>query len=238
MNQYGFGSLLSKGSSNPKTLKSDEAGKGFLTTIQYLKPEKSSGLINLCLFASIGCAEACLAFAGRGRTNVVQRARQARTKLFVDDRKTYRKILSAEIEKFIRRAERLDLVPAIRLNGVSDVMWEKVFPSLFTNYPTVQFYDYTKITPRMMRFCENKLPVNYHLTFSRTESNDKECLQVLRERQNVAVVYRSELPQRWNRFKVFNADTNDLRFLDRFGVAGLYAKGKAKKDTSGFVLGS
>jgi hypothetical protein len=35
---------------------------------------------------------------------------------------------------------------------------------------------------------------------------------------------------------VFNGDESDLRFLDPKGViVGLYAKGKAKKDTSGFV---
>jgi hypothetical protein len=35
---------------------------------------------------------------------------------------------------------------------------------------------------------------------------------------------------------VFNGDESDLRFLDPQGViVGLYAKGKAKKDTSGFV---
>jgi hypothetical protein len=35
---------------------------------------------------------------------------------------------------------------------------------------------------------------------------------------------------------VFNGDDSDLRFLDpKNSIIGLYAKGKAKKDTSGFV---
>ena len=35
---------------------------------------------------------------------------------------------------------------------------------------------------------------------------------------------------------VINADDTDLRFLDPKGtIAGLKAKGRAKKDTSGFV---
>ena len=239
MNSYGFGTLLSRGDSNPKTLKSDAAGSGFLSTIQYFKPETSSELygINLCIFASKGCAAACLAFAGRGRTNVVQKSRQARTEFFVNHRKSYKIMLVSEIERFVRRAEKLKLVPAIRLNGTADIMWEKVFPSLFSNYPNVQFYDYTKITPRMLRYRDNQLPVNYHLTFSRSEDNDSDCLAVLKERGNVAVVFRKELPKRWNQYKVYNADKNDLRFLDGFGVAGLYAKGKAIKDDSGFVVG-
>jgi hypothetical protein len=37
-------------------------------------------------------------------------------------------------------------------------------------------------------------------------------------------------------FPVYNADHTDLRFLDPVGVQGLYAKGKAKRDDSGFVV--
>jgi hypothetical protein len=236
MNSYGFGTLLSRGDSNPKTLKSDAAGVGFLSTIQYLKPEKSSGLTNLCPSASIGCAAACLAFAGRGRTNIVQKSRQAKTAMFVNHRKSYLDMLTLEIERFIKRSEKLGLVAAIRLNGTSDIVWEKLFPELFTNYPNVQFYDYTKIVHRMLSFCDNQLPVNYHLTFSRSEDNDSDCLEVLKKRGNVAVVFRKELPKTWNGYRVNNADKNDLRFLDRFGVAGLYSKGKAIHDKSGFVV--
>ena len=101
----------------------------------------------------------------------------------------------------------------------------------------VQFYDYTKIITRMWKFCTGDFPVNYHLTFSRSECNDDACKAVLLGGGNVAVVFDSkELPKEWNGFPVFNADTTDLRFLDPFGIAGLYAKGKARHDTSGFVV--
>jgi hypothetical protein len=41
----------------------------------------------------------------------------------------------------------------------------------------------------------------------------------------------------FNGFKVINADLNDLRFKDKKNsIAGLYAKGKARYDNSGFVL--
>jgi len=44
------------------------------------------------------------------------------------------------------------------------------------------------------------------------------------------------MPETYNGLPVFNGDESDLRFLDPQGViVGLYAKGKAKKDTSGFV---
>ena len=47
-----------------------------------------------------------------------------------------------------------------------------------------------------------------------------------------------ELPVSWNGFGVIDGDTHDLRFLDRHKlglVIGLRAKGRAKKDTHGFV---
>ena len=44
------------------------------------------------------------------------------------------------------------------------------------------------------------------------------------------------MPEIYEGLSVFNGDDSDLRFLDPKGVVvGLYAKGKAKKDTSGFV---
>jgi len=55
---------------------------------------------------------------------------------------------------------------------------------------------------------------------------------------NVAVVFRNKiLPETYLGYKVINGDKTDLRFLDEKGViVGLYAKGKATKDTTGFVI--
>ena len=55
---------------------------------------------------------------------------------------------------------------------------------------------------------------------------------------NVAVVFRNaELPDKWLGIKVINGDKHDLRFKDAKGcIVGLKAKGKAKKDKSGFVV--
>jgi hypothetical protein len=91
----------------------------------------------------------------------------------------------------------------------------------------------------MLAFLDGKLPSNYSLTFSRSETNETQCLEVLKRGGNVAVVFRSKvLPTHWNGFPVINGDENDLRFLDPKGVVvGLTAKGKAKSDTSGFVVG-
>ena len=57
----------------------------------------------------------------------------------------------------------------------------------------------------------------------------------LQQGMNVAMVF-DKLPDTYMGRPVFNADETDLRFLDPKGVIlGLKAKGRAKKDTSGFV---
>jgi hypothetical protein len=54
---------------------------------------------------------------------------------------------------------------------------------------------------------------------------------------NMAVVFRDKLPKTFRGLRVINGDADDLRFLDPKGVVvGLKAKGKAKHDTSGFVI--
>jgi hypothetical protein len=55
------------------------------------------------------------------------------------------------------------------------------------------------------------------------------------EGMNVAMVF-DKLPDSYMGLQVINADETDLRFLDPKGcIAGLKAKGRAKKDTTGFV---
>ena len=82
------------------------------------------------------------------------------------------------------------------------------------------------------------LPSNYHLTFSRTESNWSDCLRVLAAGKNVAAVF-DKVPASYEGFTVIDGDKHDLRQLDPKGgvIVGLSPKGrKAKKDTSGFVV--
>ena len=56
---------------------------------------------------------------------------------------------------------------------------------------------------------------------------------------NLAVVFRDKkkIPTEFLGMRVVDGDQDDLRFLDPTGVVvALYAKGQAKKDTSGFVV--
>lgn len=136
-------------------------------------------------------------------------------------------------------------MPAVRLNGTSDLPWENVKgadgKTIMEQYPNVQFYDYTKNPSRMDQYIKGGMPKNYHLTFSRSETNDAATMQILKDGGNAAVVFDTKrgrpLPTEWNGYKVIDGDETDVRFLDdKSTVIGLRAKGKAKKDTTGFVL--
>jgi len=225
---------------NAKTIKGQK--EGFMTGVMYLSPEKSSGY-QVCPKASAGCIAACLNTAGRGAFDSTQRARKARTLRFFDNRDQFLKDVYREIEALGKKAKRKGLVPVVRLNGTSDLPWEKfkldktLGKTIFEHFPDVQFYDYTKIHQRAVKFGKGEMPDNYHITFSRAEDNDADAIKVLEANGNVAVVFRQGLPAKWKGFDVINGDSNDLRFRDEPGtVVGLVAKGKGKKETSGFVV--
>lgn len=236
----GFKSLLTDGDNNPKTAKSNKAGD-YHSAIMHLAHANTAGYGNVCASASPGCIATCLDETGHGGMDAVKRVRAARTRYYLQNRDSFYIVLVAEIEKFVRKCNRLGKKPAIRLNGTSDIVWEKVAPWLLTNYPQVQFYDYTKHVKRCMKSW--KLPDNYHLTFSRSELNDKDCRRVLRSGKcNVAVVYAdANMPSKFAGREVYSMDDTDLRFLDPPGQVGaLYHKGGKKKLieglTNGFIL--
>lgn len=222
---------------NPKIQKGSKLG--YLSFILHLAPADVSGR-EVCPKRTEGCTRACLNTAGRGgmfrrgeTTNVIQEARKRKTRYFFEARDYFMQDLYNDIKKGIRQAERLGLTPVFRLNGTSDLSWEKYTineHNIFELFPDVQFYDYTKVLGRKVA----KYP-NYHLTFSAADGNDSDVAGAIAQGMNVAMVFDS-LPQEFMGRPVINADDTDLRFLDPKGViAGLKAKGRAKKDTTGFV---
>jgi len=231
-------SLLTVG--NPKLLKGQ--AQGYLSSVLHLAPANLSGK-EVCPKRTAGCTAACLNTAGRGgimkkgeTTNVIQQARIRKTKAFFENRPAFRLELLVEIRKTIKKAEKEGLIPVFRLNGTSDLAWEKYEvqdnKNIFEMFPDVQFYDYTKIVGRKVSHIKN-----YHLTFSNADGNINDVLKAKAAGMNIAVVFRKELPQQYLGMHVINGDETDLRFLDPKGViVGLKAKGKAKKDTSGFVV--
>lgn len=220
---------------NTKTVKGEALG--YMTFIMHLAPSTLSGY-NTCPMASKGCASACLNTAGRGRFTAIQEARIRKTKWFFEDRATFMAQLVKDIEAAERKAEREGMIPVFRLNGTSDIRWETVpvtidgveYPNIFLAFPNRQFYDYTKLTNRKVK------ALNYHLTFSRSEENYGQVDHMMKQGYNVAIVF-NELPAVYNGYKVIDGTETDLRFLDEKGViVGLLAKGKAKKDRSGFTV--
>ena len=239
------GSLLSIGA-DAKTIKG--AAAGVLTGILYLAPGTLAGVGNLCPHASKGCAAACLFTAGRaGIFETVNIARIMRTRFLHADRAAFLDVLRGEILALIRRAAGLGMRPAVRLNGTSDLPWERLAPEIFEEFHGVQFYDYTKSTRRALAFAKGELPANYHLTFSLSETNAAVAALVAAAGCNVAAVVDGHrtgqaLEIAGESFRTFDADRHDVRFLDRASPGGrgrvgvLKAKGKAKADRSGFVV--
>ena len=158
--------------------------------------------------------------------NAPRRARLARTLLFFRDRKEWRKQLEKEIDGLIRRAARNGLKPVMRLNGSSDLAFERIFPDLFDKWPSLQWLDYTKSAERYDRFLQGLFPDNYHLTFSRSENNEIVCKGFLARGGTVAIPFDGGFPDAWQGFPVVTGEDHDLRFLDPAGcVVALRPKG-------------
>lgn len=238
--------------SNAKTVKGQK--EGFLTGVLYLAPYTLSGF-NTCAMADVAkCHHACLNTAGRAgiiktgeSTNPIQQARIRKTKQFYTERDTFMHLLVKDIERLIKQAKRDGFIPLVRLNGTSDIRWENIrFDyefmhgktrniTIFEIFPEVQFYDYTKIPNR------KDLPVNYDLTFSYSgvKEYQKYAMRAIESGMRLAVVFRTQdtIPDNYLGLPCVDGDNTDIRHLDpKRSIVALYAKGKAKKDYSGFVI--
>jgi Gene product 88 len=231
--------LLTAAASNAKTAKNLQFDQ-YLTYILHLAPARLSGY-NVCPQASAGCIAACLNTAGRGAFSNVQQARIRKTHWLMKQRADFLQALCKDLDAVVRKATKLGKTAVVRLNGTSDLQWENIkLPngkSIFETYASIQFYDYTKILRRLEKLSVAPI-ANYHLTFSKSETNDNECVRALQLGYNVAVVF-ADVPPMYMGAQVVDGDGHDLRFLDAPGsVVALKAKGKARKDESGFVVQS
>jgi hypothetical protein len=221
--------------SNPKIDKSNKVSEKYWSCIMHLRPISTK----ICPYQDIAkCKDACLNTAGLGGVYPsIQKARQKKTDLFLNDRDEFMQQLVKDINTFIRACKRKDKRPAIRLNGTSDIQWEYIeidgYENIFAMFPDVQFYDYTKIPTRKIEHIPN-----YHLTWSYSEANEKYAKMFDKVPNNKAVVFKNKiLPTMFKGLKVIDGDTHDMRFLDEpNSVVGLKAKGKARQDKSGFVI--
>ncbi len=198
-----------------------------------LSPAGKSGK-QFCPHRSAGCEAACLDESGMGIFSNVQEARLAKSRFFINERNTFLAQMNKELHNAEKWSQKNSKPVAVRPNVLSDLPWHMLID--MARFPSIQFYDYTPNLNRMMQFLKGELPKNYHLTFSRKEDNQHRVHAVLAAGGNVAVVF-NELPETYLGKTVINGDESDLRFLDPQNViVGLKAKGKAVRDSSGFVV--
>jgi len=216
--------------------------KGVLTAVMYLAPAGRAvpygGKGTVCPNATKGCIAACLGHSsGRLTMDSSQNAQVWKTLAWWYARDWFLDQLTTEIDAHENRAHAKGLIPAIRLNGTSDISWENW--GIFGTFPHVRFYDYTKDAGRAAFLT---IP-NYSLTYSVSEnpSSLSSAILVLSEGRNVAVVFRADdvadFPDTFLGAPVIDGDESDVRFDDPRGVVvGLTCKGsKAINDTTGFV---
>lgn len=217
-----------------------------------------------CIAACLNLAGRGGIFKAGEDTNAIQRARIARTVRLVTDPFGFAVELRRDIYALERAAERVGLRPALRLNGTSDLCWIDLDGDIGKAWEArgidawdargaianvvwdaskrgVRFYDYTKRAGLASWYAERGFPM--HITFSRAETlaNKREASKAIARGENVAVVFSTrkgaDLPATFDGVPVIDGDAHDLRFLDPAGVVvGLRAKGKAKRDASGFVV--
>jgi hypothetical protein len=178
--------------------------------------------------------------AGRGAFSNVQLSRINKANFYVTDKKVFLAQLLKEIKKEIKKASDKNEKIAFRLNGTSDIDFLYLLNKHFDfdvdllNYDKVYFYDYTKSLPRAKRYQNYR---NYTLTFSKSETNQDQVSEALNLGINVAAVFSGDLPKKYKGTKVVDGDKSDLEMLNfKNIILGLKAKGKARKDTSGFVI--
>ena len=202
---------------NVKTIKGEKAD--YLSAILYLMPHASGGGVTLCPHSTPACREMCLAGAGMSGLPLQLAAKQRRTDLFHRDRVTFLDLICGDVETLVAIAEHEGVKPAVRLNGSSDIIWERVAPDLFDAFPHVAWYDYAKIP------FEHRAPkLGYHLTYSVEGPKDMvRAVEYLRHGQSVAVVVEKHQVEQMAGQELYldgvtatfvNGDESDLRFLD------------------------
>lgn len=204
---------------NEKTPKGEE--EGFLTALMYLAPHTLAGGKSVCPHSTAACRAGCLYTAGRGTTPRVEAARLRRTHWYLEDRDGFFDQLVGELFTMQQGADAHGLKLAIRLNGTSDILWEREKledgKTLFDLFPRATFYDYTR-TPAAHR----KVPENWRLTFSLADDPLERAVEHFRAGRSVAAV-APEGEKEWvggwievgeHVVTVVDGDEHDLRFLD------------------------
>ena len=203
---------------------------GVMTTGVSFAPASTVALKTICSHSNKQCVDSCLATSGMGQWHMIRKdgshsiadSRALKTIWWERDREGFIVKLKHELKLFQARAERAGMIAACRLNILSDIMWQTETDVMQSN-KEINFYGYSKVP------AFKNLPDNYHVTFSRSGTNDKHVKKAIKAGINVAVVFEGNLPKTWRGIPVINGDETDARFLDPKNViVGLRAKGSAK----------
>lgn len=206
--------LLTPENYSPKLAKTE--GSKYLTAILYLAGAADK---RLCPAATAGCRAACLVpNSGRGIMKKTRDARQAKSDFLFNNPIAFKYILSKDIESLERKAKKLGKIPAVRLNGGSDLNWSDIYKE----FPNVQFWEYVANPALAVQL--SRLD-NVHVTFSNKETtSDRTIGTMLKHDINVAIVFntwskkKDKLPDYVGSLPVIDGDEHDLRFLDPKGV--------------------
>jgi hypothetical protein len=173
-------------------------------------------------------------------------SRLRKTLYFNQYRELFMHQLHNELIRERAKAKRNDYKLIVRLNGTSDIRFENIpvsgYPNIMQALPDIQFYDYTKLANR------KNVPANYDLTFSYSgvPAYAPYVAKAVANGERIAVVFRNRAiveamlanGDTFLGLPVIDGDNSDIRHLEPKGViVALYAKGPARKDQSGFVVG-
>lgn len=240
LQRYGHAAPSSLGGVNASAKIAKGTAVNLHTFIMYLAPHTAAGAVNVCPHASPGCIAACLNGSGRASFDAkIPAARVARTLFYAASRRHFSAVLFSEIERARVKAERTGARFAVRLNGTSDIS-PRAFKvngvDVLSAFPSVTFYDYTKVWGR----ARQTWPNNYTLTFSWTDGRTwddarRDVLDAghalavpfadLNAAGRVKVARAATLPTTYGAVDgdgrliweapVFDGDQTDARFMDR-----------------------
>ena len=225
---------------NPKVDKGREA-TGTWNAVLHLAPYTTVPGVNVCAEAgAAGCYSACLWRAGRGgiaplaKPGGVAYARYQRTFWYARDPEAFIARVRSEAVRFARRVRRAGYTPALRLNGTSDIPYERDHPELVRDLIAegIVLYDYTKLSDRTP-------PEGYSLiwSYSGAPGYRERLPEAMARYGRATVVFRvrpgtkaragAPLPDTFEGYPVVDGDEHDNWYLlPRDVVVGLRAKGR------------
>lgn len=222
--------------------KVDKTREHYGETLHIFTHTMNPGSADICPQATPGCKRGCVIQGGLARLwQSIGDARKARNRAHKTDPEAYLRQLADQVISIVERYEvrgiwrgntgsDIDIRPAVKM--VNAALTARGLPKQL-------FYDYTK---RPEFLTTPGRPGNHYLTFSRSEQNEEQALDLLHAGESVAVVfhqlghyaataaYRQRLPEHWRGYQVHDGDLHDIR------IPGIFDPPR-RADGRGYVIG-